>query len=158
MAIRILLADDHDVVRQGLRTILRARPEWEICGEAGNGREAIEAAQRLRPDIIVLDITMPIMSGLEATEELQKLDLETRVLIFTMHDSKSLVRALRKAGARGYVLKSHAARDLIVAIEKLLEGQTFFGPDNGDPSPDAPKTSGTGGSLFFRRRLTLSFA
>src|SRR5438270_11842555 len=94
MGIRILLADDHDVVRQGLRTILRARPEWEICGEATNGKEAIEAVQRLQPDVVILDVTMPITSGLEATEELQRLHLDTRVLIFTMHDSKSLVRAL----------------------------------------------------------------
>ena len=154
MAINILLADDHDVVRQGLRTILRARPEWEICGEAGNGREAVEAAQQLQPDLIVLDITMPIMSGLEATEEIQKLHLDTRVLIFTMHDSKSLVRALKKAGAQGYVLKSHAARDLIPAIEKLLQGETFFGPEM-EP-PEAPKVGSGGGNLLFRRRLTFA--
>ncbi len=155
MAIRILLADDHDVVRQGLRTILRARPEWEICGEAANGKEAVEAAQRLQPDLIVLDITMPIMSGLEATEEIQKLHLDTRVLIFTMHDSKSLVRALKKAGAEGYVLKSHAARDLIPAIEKLLQGETFFGPEIEAPVP--PKAGGGSGNLLFRRRLALAW-
>jgi len=155
MAIRILLADDHDVVRQGLRTILRARPEWEICGEAANGQEAVEAAQRLRPDIMVLDITMPIMSGLEATEEIQKLHLDTHVLIFTMHDSRSLVRALKKAGAQGYVLKSHASRDLIKAIEKLLEGDTFFGPEL-DP-PEAPKASSGGGNVLLRSRLALGW-
>jgi DNA-binding NarL/FixJ family response regulator len=156
MGIRILLVDDHDVVRQGLRTILRARPEWEICGEAANGKEALEAAQALRPDIIVLDITMPIMSGLEATEELQKLDLGTRVLIFTMHDSKSLVRALKKAGAQGYVLKAHAARDLIRAIEKLLEGDTFFGPDTEGTEP--PSASRSSSSFLFRRRLATAWA
>lgn len=154
MAIRILLADDHDVVRQGLRTILRARPEWQICGEAANGKEAIDAAQRLQPDIIVLDITMPVMSGLEATEEMQKLHLDTHVLIFTMHDSRSLVRALKKAGAEGYVLKSHAARDLIPAIEKLLQGETFFGPEMETYEP--PRTSGGGGNLLFRRRLAFA--
>ncbi|HZQ21604.1 MAG TPA: response regulator transcription factor [Terriglobales bacterium] len=151
MAIRILLADDHDVVREGLRTILRSRADWEICGEVANGKQAVEAAERLRPDIMVLDITMPIMSGLEATEELQKLGLSTRILIFTMHDSKSLVRALKKAGAQGYVLKSYAARDLIPAIEKLLQGETFFGPDLRLPEP--PRTSSTGGNLLFRQRL-----
>ena len=154
MGIRILLVDDHDVVRQGLRTILRARPEWEICGEAANGKEALEAVQALRPDIIVLDITMPIMSGLEATEELQKLDLGTRVLIFTMHDSKSLVRALKKAGAQGYVLKAHAARDLIRAIEKLLQGESFFGPDT-EESQGPARSAGSTGNLSFRRMLTL---
>lgn len=149
------MVDDHDVVRQGLHAILRARPEWEICGEAANGKEAVEAAQRLRPDIMVLDITMPIMSGLEATEEIQKLHLDTRVLIFTMHDSKSLVRALKKAGAQGYVLKSHAARDLINAIEKLLQGDTFFDPEV-EPS-ETPKTSSGAGSLFFRSRMALDW-
>ena len=156
MGIRILLVDDHDVVRQGLRTILRARPEWEICGEAANGKEALEAATALRPDIIVLDITMPIMSGLEATEELQKLPLDSRVLIFTMHDSKSLVRALKKAGAQGYVLKSHAARDLIRAIEKLLEGDTFFGPDT--EGTESPRASRSGSNFLFRRRLATAWA
>ncbi len=145
------------MVRQGLRTILRARPEWEICGEAANGQEAVEAAQKLRPDIIVLDITMPIMSGLEATEELQKLDLGPRVLIFTMHDSKSLVRALKKAGAQGYVLKSHAARDLIPAIEKLLQGETFFGPDM-EANPEPRKSTSSGSNLLFRRRLVVCWA
>lgn len=156
MGIRILLVDDHDVVRQGLRTILRARPEWEICGEAANGKEALEAAQKLRPDVIVLDITMPVMSGLEATEELQKLNLDSRVLIFTMHDSKSLVRALRKAGARGYVLKSHAARDLIIAIERLLEGDTFFGPE-AEQTPEFRNAKG-GSNLLLRRGLQFSWA
>ncbi|HYL15684.1 MAG TPA: response regulator transcription factor [Terriglobales bacterium] len=129
MPVKILIADDHEVVRQGLRTILKARPEWTIAGEVENGQQAVQAAMQIRPDIIILDITMPIMSGLEATQEICNLNLGSRVLIFTMHDSKSLVKTLRKAGALGYVLKSHAARDLIRAIEALLGGGSFFGPE-----------------------------
>jgi DNA-binding NarL/FixJ family response regulator len=129
MSVKILIADDHEVVRQGLRTILKARPDWTIVGEVENGQQAVQAVSEIKPDIVVLDITMPVMSGLEATQEICNLNLGSRVLIFTMHDSKSLVKALRKAGALGYVLKSHAARDLIRAIEALLGGGSFFGPD-----------------------------
>jgi DNA-binding NarL/FixJ family response regulator len=148
MAVRILLADDHEVVRQGLRTILKARPEWDIIGEAENGQQAIDSVRELRPDIVILDITMPVMSGLEATQAICKLDLDTRVLIFTMHDSKSLVKAVHNAGADGYVLKSRAARDLIKAIEALLGGGTFFGPEASETSTETepPKRK----NLLFR--------
>ena len=130
MSVKIVIADDHDVVRQGLRTILRARPEWEVVAEAGNGKEAVEAVRSMDPDILILDITMPIMTGLDAMHELSKSDVRTRVLIFTMHDSSSLVRAVREAGAHGYVLKSNAARDLIKAIDALLGGGTFYGSNS----------------------------
>src|SRR5580704_2083432 len=135
MAARILVVDDHEVVRQGVRAILQARPDWEICGEAVDGREAIRLANQLQPDVIIMDITMPHLSGLEASQEIAKLQLPSRVLIFTMHESKSLAPSVRRAGAHGYVVKSRAARDLIDAIDRLLVGGTFF--DN--PSPSAPK-------------------
>jgi len=149
MAIRILIVDDHEVVRQGLRTILQARPQWEIVGEAENGREAVQFAAQLHPDVVILDITMPLMSGLEAAQELEKLEPNARILIFTMHDSKSLIKAVRKAGARGYVLKSRASRDLIHAVEALIDGGTFFGPDgtNGEEATEKPK----GRNLLFCR-------
>jgi len=131
MAVKILLADDHEVVRQGLRTILKARPDWEIIGEAENGQQAIDAVRELRPDIVILDITMPVMSGLEATPAICNLHVGAHVLIFTMHDSRSLVKAVRRAGADGYVLKSRAARDLIKAIEAMLTGGSFFAPEDG---------------------------
>jgi DNA-binding NarL/FixJ family response regulator len=146
MSIKILIADDHEVVRQGLRTILKARPEWEIVAEAENGQQAVDAVAQIKPDIVILDITMPIMSGLEATQEIGRLNLGTRVLIFTMHDSSSLVKAVRKAGALGYVLKSHAARDLIRAIEALLAGGTFYGPDIKDGTQE--KDAGKGNNLI----------
>jgi DNA-binding NarL/FixJ family response regulator len=140
MAVRILLADDHEVVRQGLRTILKARPDWEIVGEAENGQEAIDAVRDLKPDVVILDITMPVMSGLEATQAIVNLRTGTHVLIFTMHDSKSLVKAVRKAGADGYVLKSRAARDLIRAVEAMMGGGTFFGPENGIAAEETEKS------------------
>ena len=135
MSARILIADDHEVVRQGIRAILQARPDWEICGEAVNGREAISLTKELNPDVVIMDITMPHMSGLEASQEIAKLQLPSRVLIFTMHESKSLAPSVRKAGAQGYVVKSRAAQDLIDALDRLLKGGTFF--DN--PLPSAAK-------------------
>jgi DNA-binding NarL/FixJ family response regulator len=150
MAVRILLADDHEVVRQGLRTILKARPEWEIVGEAENGQEAIDAVRNLKPDVVILDITMPVLSGLEATQGICNLRYNTHILIFTMHDSKSLVKAVRKAGAHGYVLKSRAARDLIRAIEAMLGGGTFFGPDEGVAVEEADKSKAKKNPLLSR--------
>lgn len=127
---RILIVDDHEVVRQGIRTILRARPQWEIIGEAANGREAIDQARILHPDVIIMDITMPQMSGIEATREIAKQKLPGAVLIFTMHESSNLADTVRDAGARGFVLKSHAARDLLDALEALIGGGTFFGSNS----------------------------
>jgi DNA-binding NarL/FixJ family response regulator len=147
MSPRILIVDDHEVVRHGVRSILaRARPQWEICGEASDGKRAIESALLADPDVIVLDITMPVMSGLEAAAEIIKRGLRCRVLIFTMHESERLGSDLRAVGAHGYVEKSQASRDLVVAIETLLGGGTFFGPTL--PSEPSRKTeSGSGTSL-----------
>src|SRR5256886_13075695 len=128
MPARILIVDDHEVVRQGIRTILKSRPQWEVCGEAINGKDAIDKAKKLKPDVIIMDITMPEMSGIEATRELAKQKVPSAVLIFTMHESRNLSDTVREAGARGFVLKSHAARDLLEALERLLSGGTFFGP------------------------------
>jgi CheY-like chemotaxis protein len=129
MSPRILIVDDHEVVRHGVRSILaRARPQWEICGEASDGKRAIESALLADPDVIVLDITMPVMSGLEAAAEIIKRGLRCRVLIFTMHESERL------------------GSDLVVAIETLLGGGTFFGPTL--PSEPSRKTEpGSGTSL-----------
>jgi DNA-binding NarL/FixJ family response regulator len=127
---RILIVDDHEIVREGIRTLLRrVRPEWVICGEAKNGKEAVDAATALTPDILILDVTMPVMSGLEAASRIAKLGLASRVLIFTMHETKSLINEVRATGAHGYVVKSQASRDLIIAIDRILAGGTFFGPE-----------------------------
>ncbi|HWF93223.1 MAG TPA: response regulator transcription factor [Terriglobales bacterium] len=127
MAVRILVADDHEIVREGIRTLIaRSKPQWKICGEARNGEEAVEAAKNLKPDVIILDITMPKVSGLEAATKIASLDLGIGILMFTMHDSERLHAEARQARAQGVVLKSQAARDLIRAIDALLAGGTFF--------------------------------
>ena len=129
MPARILLVDDHEIVREGIRTLIaRSRPEWEICGEARDGEEALDAVRNLKPDVVILDVTMPKMSGLEAAPRIAKLGLGCRVLMFTMHDSERLYSEVRQAEAQGLVLKSQAARDLIRAVDRLLSGGTFFSP------------------------------
>lgn len=128
MPARILIVDDHEVVREGVKTLISgARPEWDICGEASNGEQAIEAIQALKPDVVVLDITMPRMSGFEAAAKIADLKTHCRVLIFTMHESNRLASEVRAVQAHGFVLKSQAARDLIRAIDCVLAGGTFFG-------------------------------
>lgn len=146
---RILIVDDHEIVREGIRTLInRARPNWEICGEAANGNEAIAAVQSLKPDVMVLDITMPVLSGLEATQKLVKSNTKTRILMFTMHESGRLANDVREAGAQGLVLKSQASRDLIIAIETLLSGGTFF--PNPPETNTPPPTKFSPGSLMLR--------
>lgn len=125
-AVRILVADDHEVVRQGVRTLLEAQPGWEVCGEAADGREAVEMTKRLKPDVVILDITMPNLNGLEATRQILKADPKARVLILSMHESDQVVREVLDAGARGYVLKSDAGRNLVAAVEALRLHNTFF--------------------------------
>jgi len=139
MPARILIVDDHEIVREGIRTLItRSRPEWEICGEANNGELAIEAVRTLKPDVAILDITMPKMSGLKAAAEIAKLGLACRILVFTMHDSKRLPIEVRQSGAQGFVLKSQAARDLVRAVDRLLAGETFFDVGSGDYSEGEP--------------------
>lgn len=143
---RLVIADDHEIVREGIRRILiRLRPDWEICGEAGSGPETIELAKALRPNIVVLDITMPGMSGLDAARRIAKLDLGCRILIFTVHDSDWLKTEIRDAGGHGYVQKSQVARDLVTAIEILLEGGAFFGESEPThPGESKPKNPSKG--------------
>ncbi len=125
-ALRILLADDHDVVRRGLRQMLEQRQDWEVCGEAGTGRQAVEMAAKLVPHVVVLDLTMPELNGLEATRQIRKAQPSTEVLIFTMHESEQLIREVLAAGARGYLLKSDAAALIVSAIETLARHKPFF--------------------------------
>lgn len=126
--LRILLVDDHDVVRQGLRKILEARQGWVVCGEASDGREAVEMALKLRPDVAVIDLMMPGFNGLEATRQIRSELPNTEVLVFTMHESEELIHEALTAGARGYVLKTGAGRQLVEAIETLSRHQPFFAP------------------------------
>jgi DNA-binding NarL/FixJ family response regulator len=118
---RILLADDHEIVRRGLRSILGTRPDWEICGEAADGREAVDEAKRLLPDLVIMDIGMPVLNGLGATRQIIRELPGTEVLILTMHQSEQIVWEVLDAGARGFVMKSDAGSDLVAAAEALLE-------------------------------------
>jgi len=125
---RILLADDHEVVRQGLRRLLETQPGWEVCGEAASGREAVELAKRTKPDVAVLDLSMPGLNGTEAARQILKEQPRTEVLILTMHSSEPMVRAALEAGARGFVLKSDAGRDLVSCVHALIAHKPFLSP------------------------------
>ena len=123
--IRIMIADDHDVVRSGLRQILEDQPNWEVVAEASDGKDAILKAIQAKPDVAVLDYSLPLVNGLEVTRQIRARLPRTEVLIFTMHDNETLIQELLKAGARGYLLKSDARRHLIGAIELLaLHGRS----------------------------------
>ena len=125
-AFRIFIADDHEVVRKGLCALLQTDPNLQVCGEAADGREAVDKVRELKPDAIILDIGMPGLNGLEATRQIIKEDPHARVLILTFHDSDQVVRDVLNAGARGFLLKSDAARDLVVAVEALRRDKTYF--------------------------------
>ncbi len=125
MTVRILLVDDHPIVRQGLKTLLEGRPGWQVIGEASDGIEAIEKAQDLTPDVMVLDVTMPRMNGLEACRVIRQKAPGLEILFVTQHDSPQMMREALDAGARGYVVKSNAARDLLEAVEAVSQHRVF---------------------------------
>ena len=124
--LRILIADDHEVARRGIRALLESHPGWEVCGEAKDGRETVELAGRIKPDLILLDIGMPNLNGLEAARQILAVSPDAAILILTMHDTDQVVREVLRAGARGFLLKSDAGRDLVAAVEALQQRRTFF--------------------------------
>ena len=126
MPTRILIADDHELLRRGLVAELSQVPGWVVVAEVANGRAAVASAAELKPDLVVLDLTMPELNGLEAARRILSADPSTRILILTAHESEQLVREVLSVGARGYVLKSDAGRILVVALQALLEGGSFF--------------------------------
>jgi DNA-binding NarL/FixJ family response regulator len=130
--IRILLADDHSLVRHGFRMILAAEADMEIAGEAGNGREALELAQKLKPDVVVMDVAMPELNGIEATRRLIELSPRTRVLALSMHKDAVYVREILRAGARGYLLKDSADADLLAAVRAVAKGEGYLSPGVSD--------------------------
>ena len=126
--LRILLADDHTVVRQGLRKVLEARPEWQVVAEAGDGREAVRLAEETTPDIAILDVAMPLLNGIEAVRQIARKAPGTRVLVLSMHNDEAYVTQMLRAGAAGYLLKDSADVDLLQAVEAVAAGKSFFSP------------------------------
>jgi len=157
--LRILIADDHAVVRAGLRTLLESRSGWEVCAEASDGREAVEKATKLQPDIAILDIGMPLLNGVDAARRIHSASPQTGILILTMHDSDELVQQVVDAGARGYILKDDADRVLLAAVDALRQHKTYFSTrlsgivETEDSSPESPK--GTRSRLTPREREIL---
>lgn len=126
--VRIFIADDHEIVRHGLRRLLESQPGWEICGEASSGREAAERVCLLKPEVAILDYSMPEMNGAEAARRILKGSPRTEIVVLTMHDTEQLLREVLQTGARGYVLKSDAANDLVAAVNTMLQHKRFISP------------------------------
>jgi DNA-binding NarL/FixJ family response regulator len=124
--VKVLIADDHEIVRRGLRAILQEQQGYEVVGEAADGRDAVQKAKNLKPDVAVVDISMPQLNGLEAARQMLKNDPQCKILILTMHESDAVIRDVLDAGARGYLLKSDANRDLISAVDAIRRNKTFF--------------------------------
>jgi DNA-binding NarL/FixJ family response regulator len=130
--VRLVLADDHEIMRVGLRSLLEAQINWSVVGEAIDGEEAVEMVLSLKPDVALLDIAMPKISGLEAARQILSQVPRTKILLLSAHDSKQVIADVLDSGAKGYVLKSDAARDLVAAVQALYSNQTFFTPKVAD--------------------------
>lgn len=127
--LRILIADDHEVMRTGVRALVEQEPEWQVCGTATNGQEAVDAARKIKPDVVILDMTMPELDGLEALREIKRALPNTEVVIFSAYHSEEVIGQLFEAGAKSYVQKSDASRHLVTAIKSLAEHKPFFTSD-----------------------------
>jgi DNA-binding NarL/FixJ family response regulator len=128
MPLRILLADDHEIVRRGLRAVLEAESDWEVMDEAGNGLEAVEMAERYKPDVVLMDISMPELNGLEAARRIRRTQPDVEVLFLTMHESEQMIREGMDAGGRGFLLKSDAGHELVPAGKSVSRHKAFFSP------------------------------
>jgi DNA-binding NarL/FixJ family response regulator len=127
-AVSVLIADDHEIVRRGLRALIQEQPGWQVVAEVANGRDAVAKAEEFKPDVAILDISMPSLNGLDATRQIVKLSPRTKVLILSIHESDQLIHKLLGVGARGYILKADAGRDFIAAVKALLSNKSFFTP------------------------------
>jgi len=123
---RVLVVDDHASVRKGVCELLRSRKTIDVCAEAADGRDAVAKTTALRPALVIMDISMPVLDGLSATREIRKISPQTAVIILSMHDSQEMVETARQAGARGYVTKGKIESDLLIAVESVLRGELFF--------------------------------
>lgn len=154
--LRILVADDHDVTRRGIRWLLEKQPDWNVCAETRSGRDAVALAASTRPDIAILDVTMPELNGVEATRQIAKVSSATKVLIYSMHQSDQLARNALAAGAQGYALKSDPVTDLLDAVAALSRGERYFSSSlstcGADPTRARGSSSASAGNLTPRER------
>jgi DNA-binding NarL/FixJ family response regulator len=152
--VRILVADDHEVVRRGVRKLLQCRPGWEVCGEASDGLQAVTEAELRRPDVVILDVTMPGLTGMDAARAIRDRLPQTEVLVFTMHETDELLAEALAAGAKGYVLKTDPSRQLLAAVEALARHAPFVTPAFADALVRAQgrKRAGRAGSLLLTAR------
>jgi DNA-binding NarL/FixJ family response regulator len=125
---RVLVVDDHAFIRRGVQTILNPFPEWELCGEADNGNDAVRMAEELRPEVIIMDVSMPGLNGIEATRAIRKTQPDVKVVLLTLHESADLVRSAFRAGARGYLLKTEAEQELVRALTVVLGDGAYISP------------------------------
>jgi DNA-binding NarL/FixJ family response regulator len=125
---RVMIVDDHAFIRRGVQTILHPFPEWEFCGEADNGNDAIRLANELKPEVIIMDLSMPGLNGIEATRAIRRSQPETRIILLTLHESADLVRSAFRAGARGYLLKTDAEQELVKALRVVIGDGTYISP------------------------------
>jgi DNA-binding NarL/FixJ family response regulator len=125
---RVLIVDDHAFIRRGVQTILHPFPEWELCGEADNGNDAIRMAEELKPEIIIMDLSMPGLNGIEATRASRKTQPAMKIVLLTLHESAELVRSAFRAGARGYLLKTDAEQELVKALTVVTGQGTYISP------------------------------
>jgi DNA-binding NarL/FixJ family response regulator len=155
--LRILIADDHDLLRRGVKSLLQSHSGWEVCAEASTGRDAVSKAEELLPDIAVLDISMPDLNGVDAAKRIRKASPSTEILILSMHYSDQLIRDILEAGVRGYIVKSDSDRDLIIEVETLAKHKPFFTPQATEDMLNnfkSGKTAHIDGSEPLRDRLT----
>ncbi len=150
--VRILLADDHVIVRRGLRSLLEARHDFAVCAEAGDGRDAVDQAAKHKPDVAVLDVSLPILNGIEATRQIRRNSPTTEILIFTMHDNDELISEVLHAGARGYLLKSEADDQIINAVNTLVRHRPFFSSQVSETLLDKFNSGTTGHSNVLTAR------
>ena len=157
MAFRILLADDHEVVRRGLCAILQNKSEWKVCGEAKDGIDAVEKAKRLKPDVVIIDIGMPNLNGLDAARQIVDALPQTKVLVLTLYESDDMIQQVLNAGARGFLLKSDAGRNLVAAVEALRRSGTYFTSKVAEMVRDGYLKRNTEPALLASKRTRLTF-
>jgi DNA-binding NarL/FixJ family response regulator len=139
---RVLIVDDHAFIRRGVQSILHAFPEWELCGEADNGSDAIRLSDTLKPEVIIMDISMPGLNGIEATRTIHKNHPETKVILLTLHENDELVRSAFRAGASGYLLKGDAERELVTALKEVVNDGSYVSPKIDRQIAEGLKTEG----------------